>query len=232
MKKLTLIAFVLPFVVGCETELVDWGSFARYAGKYTVKTPTGTKYMSLDEALLWANSSYDLELLTDQFGEMGFLGASDEDRRKVERRREELQQEQQLESQQRFQAQEAQRIAEEEQIEKEEKARFEAWKANRAKFIENAPGSLKDMWAPEVKKLVDDWGGGGGRGISKFFSAETFFSVETFYKVFGRPESTQFISALNCYYFWYNCKDGKVQIQVDANIFDNNTVYIDGLNIF
>ena len=57
-------------------------------------------------------------------------------------------------------------------------------------------------------------------------------SVESYYRVFGEPKRTQFLSAFGCYYFWYTCKDGNVQIQVDADLLDDNVVRIDNLNIF
>lgn len=207
-----MISAVFLFLVGCSPNF----------GKYKVQTPTGEEYMFLDEALTHVESYDDLGNLYRQWEEMTIGGGgTEEDHVKLNRKSYEISYNIQQEHQR-------QKIAEEKQLQKEERARFEAWKVDRAKFIENAPGSLKNMEAPEVKKLVDDWGEGawGYRGSSEFFS------VETFYKVFGRPESTQFISAFNCYYFWYDCKDGKVQIQVNANNFDNNTVYIDGLNIF
>lgn len=241
MKKLSLIAFVLPFVVGCEAfvGLLDAeDSVARAAGKYKASTPTGTKYMSLDEALARANSFYDLELLTEQFPEIGVLGASGEDRRKVEKKREELirrQQEQRLEYQRRLHEQHEQRITEEEQIRREQRARLEAWKANRAKFIENAPGSLKGMWAPEVKKLVGNWKD--GEWDCEETDRAEFFSVENFYKVLGKPERISLVENTaihggSSYYLYYNCKGGLVQIEVYVEYFDQGTVHIRGLNIF
>ena len=213
MKNIIMISAVFLFLVGCSPNF----------GKYKVQTPMGEEYMLLDEALTHIESYDALTNLYHQWGEMtsNNQGGGTEELGKLNRKRGEILQLQHWEQQR-------QKNAEEKQFQKKQSAKFEAWKLDRAKFIENTPGSLKNMKAPEVKKLVDNW----GEGARDYRGSSEFFSVETFYKVFGRPESTQFISALNCYYFWYNCKDGKVQIQVDANMFDNNKVYIDGLNIF
>lgn len=133
---------------------------------------------------------------------------------------------------------------ERDRLEQEQKAGIGAWRANRAKFIENAAGSLRDMWAPEIKKIVDTWREG-------YWACEEndraeFFSVENFYKVFGRPKRIALIenASLNdappgfiipeedSYYFYYNCKGGVAQIEVDAEDFGQGIVYIPGLNIF
>lgn len=56
LKKLSLIAFVLPFVVGCEAfvGLLDAeDSVARAAGKYKASTPTGTKCYGNEIKISW-----------------------------------------------------------------------------------------------------------------------------------------------------------------------------------
>lgn len=71
-----------------------------------------------------------------------------------------------------------------------------------------------------------------GREISDQFSKPDICSTEFYYKVFGKPERTQFVGSLNIYYFWYICTDGEVQIQIDAEQFDENLVNIESLNVF
>jgi hypothetical protein len=67
---------------------------------------------------------------------------------------------------------------------------------------------------------------------------EGFFSAETFYKIFGKPERQQFLSGdglftVDSYFFYYDCKDGLVQIQVSAVVLDDDgIVLIKELNIF
>lgn len=112
--------------------------------------------------------------------------------------------------------------------EQAERERIE-FETKRKELIQNSNGTLRDKSAQQVKKLVDGWREGSWRWQER----AKFFSVETFYKVFGQPDRTQFISALNCYYFWYNCKDGVVQIKVHAEQLDDNSiVLIQDLNIF
>jgi hypothetical protein len=58
-----------------------------------------------------------------------------------------------------------------------------------------------------------------------------YFSKETFHKIFGNPKRQQFLSP-DSYLFYYDCKDGLVQIKVGAKDLDDDAlVLIIELNI-
>jgi len=116
-----------------------------------------------------------------------------------------------------------------------ERAEFEK---SRERLIKIANGSLKDKSAQEVKKLLGEWNR--QRFLIPEKDKDTFsanFSAETFYKIFGKPVRKQFLSSIgllmvDSYVFYYDCKDGLVQIRVDAgDLDDSGIVRIIELNI-
>jgi hypothetical protein len=139
----------------------------------------------------------------------------------------------------------AERVEEEERERKErrkERKRVEFVRAeferSRERLTKISKGTLKDKSAQEVKKLVDEWR---QRSLSLELPSKeylAFFSAGTFYKIFGKPERKQFLSSsglvtADSYIFYYNCKDGIVQIQVSAvGLDDDGIVLIRELNIF
>lgn len=236
MKKVVIISFVFLFSASCTT-------------RYKVRRAGKKECMSLDEALSLVNNADDLEELYDQWRDMalysGYLVDYDEDGEKLDRKMNEYKQKRQAKYEK---ARREQAELEQAEYEREKKAKYEHWKKERAEFIRSGTGSLKDKTAQEVKRLVDRWIDDRMIWLSdkhyalsvqgQYMPVEgddehySLNSLENFYKVFGKPQSTQFLSAFNCYYFWYVCKDGKVQIEVDADRLDHDVVYIAGVNIF
>lgn len=246
MKKITIISAVFLFLAGC--------------GYYTLGGDNNL--LSLDEALAaidtneahWADEAYesgrlyyhyrdeDRSLYLRELRHLRRQATSGEDKARIDRKMAEYRQRAVAYKKAYEQQEERKRLEREqlaEQIEKEKKDRFEAWKADWSKFIENAPGSLKDMWAPEVKKLVDNW----RKGYQDYEENDRakFFSIENFYKVFGKPERITLVENASLflgfipqdsYYLYYNCKNGWVQIKVNTGDFDHGIVDIQGLNVF
>jgi hypothetical protein len=131
----------------------------------------------------------------------------------------------------------------------------------RERLIRTCAGRLDDKSAEEVKKLVDDWKQVGGlvenwRGVvvgvverrSKPPCSDDlwelqkddfakFFGASVFYRAFGQPERKQFIGGDSIfgsgrYYFYYQCKDGTVQMEVNPDSLDKEGyILVSGLNI-
>jgi hypothetical protein len=146
-----------------------------------------------------------------------------------------------------------------EEWERKERERVEGVRAefekSRERLTKICKGTFKDKSTQEVKKLVDEWRQesllrklefGGERWRNDFYEKITpmehkvlsdYFSIETFYKIFGKPVRQQFMSSNglstgDSYIFYYNCKDGLVQIQISARALDDNgIVLIEGLNV-
>jgi len=116
------------------------------------------------------------------------------------------------------------------------------FKKSRQRLSQMSKGTLKDKSAEEIKKLMDHWKEElylvllAGTEVFEGYYPQ-FFSQETFYKIFGKPVRQQFISSNglstgDSYIFYYNCKDGLVQIQISAAALDDNgIVLIEGLNV-
>lgn len=151
-----------------------------------------------------------------------------------------------------MQAQREEVKREREKQEQEQRDRVEAVRAefekSRERLTKMGNGTLKDKSAQEVKKLLDEWQRQGFLWVvpgsltwnilerdKDAFSAN--FSTGTFYKIFGKPKKQQYLSGTpfvepNCYIFYYDCKDGLVQIKVDAeDLDDEGVVRIIDLNI-
>lgn len=124
---------------------------------------------------------------------------------------------------------------EQERLERERQIDFETRKKE---LIQHSDGTLINKSAQQVKKLVDKWIEGSVLPSWQNLAKERykFFSIENFYKVFGEPDRKQFLSSRiepASYYFYYNCKDGVVQIKVHAGrLDDEGMVFIQELNIF
>ena len=128
-----------------------------------------------------------------------------------------------------------------EEWEQKEHKRVEVVRAeferSRERLTKISKGTLRDMSAQEVKKLVDEWRQESLRRELPSKEYPAFFSEATFYKIFGKPERKQFLSSIgqftpDFYIFYYNCKDGIVQIQVIARYLDDGIVIIKEFNIF
>jgi hypothetical protein len=149
---------------------------------------------------------------------------------------------------------EAKRQREERQAQAQKKAEEIrlALKEARQRLIREAGGRLDDKSAEEVKRLVDNWrtpqGSGSLEVIPSYDSdidvwvqynadCKNSFHAGDFYKAFGRPERKQLISGDGVfnpdhYYFYYECKDGTAQIEIDAtSLSKENLVLVSGLNI-
>jgi len=130
---------------------------------------------------------------------------------------------------------------EEQEREREEKERVELlrteFKKSRERLIQITNGTLKDKSAQEVKKIVDEWSQESLCWELSQKDYADFFSKITFYRILGKPERQQFLSgtpfvSADYYLFYYNCKDGLVQIQISGVALDDNgRVFIEGLNI-
>ena len=128
-----------------------------------------------------------------------------------------------------------------EEWEQKEHKRVEVVRAeferSRERLTKISKGTLRDKSTQEVKKLVDEWRQESLRRELPSKEYPAFFSAATFYKIFGKPERKQFLSSIgqftpDFYIFYYNCKDGIVQIQVSAGYLDDGIVIIKELNIF
>ena len=124
---------------------------------------------------------------------------------------------------------------EQQEREREENERVEMlrdeFRKSRERLTQTTDGTLRDKSAQEVKKIVDGW----NQDLSLRWELSKedyahYFSSITFYKIFGKPEKQQFLAG--DYLFYYSCKDGTVQFQVDENELDNGTIVIEELNIF
>lgn len=137
-----------------------------------------------------------------------------------------------LREQEQAREEEAKRVREEEQIQAEkqvEEIRL-ARKESRQRLIREAGGRLNDKSAEEVKRLVDEWTGI-TRLIGEKWSDPQLFGTSDFYKAFGQPQRKQLISSH--YYFYYGCRNGTVQMEVDANSLDKEgCIMVSDLNIF
>ncbi len=112
-----------------------------------------------------------------------------------------------------------------------------ALKEARQRLIREAGGRLDDKSAEEVKRLVDEWPRVAASLDENVFGGSAwqqespqFFAPSYFYAVFGQPQRKQLISGH--YYFYYQCRDGTAQIEIDAARLSNeNLVLVSGLNI-
>jgi len=214
MGKFAVISSALLLFAGCTT-------------LYKVQTPTGEKYLPIDEALIYVNSEADYWNLFAQWRKMypysDYL--ADEDVKKLDRKREEIQQ--------REWAAERERLdIEVKQQEAAMELEFERRKKEWIEFIQSCDGSLRNKTTQEVKKLVDRWK---YEGLCS--GKEEFCSLENFYKVFGKPGKIQLTQlsisgfVADAYILWYVCKGGNVRITVDAHVFDEGGVGILFLDI-
>ncbi len=148
----------------------------------------------------------------------------------------------------------AKREREEQQIQAQKKAEEirVAMKENRQRLIREAGGRLDDKSAEEVKRLIDNWRTPqGSLQVNPYDfdlwqqymkDYEESFDTGDFYEAFGQPERKQLINRpvagifglvdRDFYYFYYQCRDGTVQIEIDANsLSKEDIVLISGLNI-
>ena len=90
---------------------------------------------------------------------------------------------------------------------------------------------LRVKTVQEVRRLVDNWN---NKAIPEMIvNGNPEDSVSNFYKIFGVPERNQYLGAFNSYCLYYECEDGYVQLEVDADKFGKeNEVCIKDLNIF
>lgn len=111
---------------------------------------------------------------------------------------------------------------------------------SRKRLIREAGGTLGDKSAEEVKRLVDEWrqdGSGGRRWSLEREEYARFFGAGDFYKAFGQPQRKQLISGdgvfgSDHYYFYYQCRDGTVQMRIDAEpLSKENLVLVSELNV-
>ena len=248
MSKIVMISVMFLFLAGC--------------GSYEICLGIACEYMSLDEALAQAQNIPALENLRRQATSEDDKAIIDQkiveyrqelqiqqewNRKIVEYRQRQAAHELQIQQEWNRKNEELKRLA----SERAERDRIE-FETNRKELIQNGGGTLRDKSAQQVKKLVDSWKKdnywGWQQEVWKIESK--FSSTETFYEVFGTPPKTQLLSETkftdpqgyeqnivaykaDYYYFLYRCKDGAVQIKVDAYQLDNNNiVIIEGLNIF
>lgn len=119
-----------------------------------------------------------------------------------------------------------------------------AFHESRDRLIRIGAGRLDDKPAEQVKKLLDDWNPQKGDPTQFYwFSLEflptlndeelrEYFGADVFYRVFGQPQRKQFINSDGVYYFYYECKDGLVQIEVPAELLsEKNVVLVSDFNI-
>jgi hypothetical protein len=119
------------------------------------------------------------------------------------------------------------------------------FRESRDRLIRIGAGSLRDKSAEEIKKLVDGWTPQKGDPTQYYWfileflpnlndeELREYFSADVFYKVFGQPQRKQFINSDGVYYFYYDCKDGLVQIEVPAELLsEKNVVLVSDFNIF
>ncbi len=123
-----------------------------------------------------------------------------------------------------------------------------AFRESRERLLRTGAGRLDDKSAEQVKKLVVDWirvrVAVEHTQYSQYWFLEDFlsnlnddelgeyFGTDVFYRVFGQPKRKQFISSEGAYYFYYECRDGTVQIEVPAALLEKNVVVVSDLNIF
>jgi len=148
----------------------------------------------------------------------------------------------------------AKREREEQQVQAQKRAdeiRL-AMKESRQRLMREAGGRLDDKSAEEVKRLVDNWRTPqGSLQVSPYNfdlwqlymkDYEESFHTNDFYKAFGQPQRKQLINRAvagifglvdhDFYYFYYQCKDGTVQIEIDADsLSKEDLVLVSGLNI-
>ena len=130
---------------------------------------------------------------------------------------------------------EIQEKSEQEARELEEKKRKEeiclAIKESRKQLFQEAGGRLDDKSAEQVKGLIDSWRQEEKRWFLNQKDYSEFFGKTDFYKAFGQPDKKQLIS--NYYYFYYACKDGTVQLEIDADsLSEENIIRVSEMNIF
>ena len=104
------------------------------------------------------------------------------------------------------------------------------FRVNRERILRIGAGNLHDKSAEEVRKLVNDWNHEENRWKLNDRDLEEFFNLNIFHKTFGEPQRKQFFSG--DFYFYYECKDGMVQVQVSAARLEKNLVFIDEFSIF
>ncbi|MCL5279695.1 MAG: hypothetical protein M1376_07290 [Planctomycetes bacterium] len=117
------------------------------------------------------------------------------------------------------QEEKAKREREEQQIQAQkhaEEIRL-ARKESRQRLIHEARGRLDDKSAEQVKRLVDEWAKTPTL-VDESWSDPQLFGTTDFYKAFGQPRRKQLIGSH--YYFYYDCEDGLVQIEIDAGFLD------------
>lgn len=123
-------------------------------------------------------------------------------------------------------------------------------KADRDRLLNEAGGSLRGKSLEEVNKLLDDW----MQNNRQFdMTAENvfgnlfsdwreeyleFFSTSDFYRTFGEPLKKQLFDGggaidAGMYYFYYTCRDGTVQIEVDAGwLSKKNVVFVSRWSVY
>jgi hypothetical protein len=104
-----------------------------------------------------------------------------------------------------------------------------ARKESRLRLIHEAGGRLDDKSAEQVKRLVDEWTKTPTL-VDESWSDPQLFGGTDFYKAFGQPRRKQLMGGH--YYFYYDCKDGLVQIEIDAGFLDKaGCIIVSDLNI-
>ncbi len=108
---------------------------------------------------------------------------------------------------------------------------------SREQLFRACAGSLDHKSAEDVKRLVDQWNQTESLWELPQEDFPKFFSVGVFYRTFGQPQRKQLISgdtvfSSGHYYFYYPCRDGTVQMEVDAkSLSERDLVFISALNV-
>jgi hypothetical protein len=143
MGKFAVISIALLLFAGCGPI-------------YTLSTLRDTKFMPIDEALVYANHESEIEELYKQWRKQSPYKGYEEDGKKIERKREEirkLQYEEYYEARRREEEYDRKFFA----PEAARKEECERLKKGWAEFIQSCDGSLRNKTTQEVKKLVDQW---------------------------------------------------------------------------
>lgn len=146
--------------------------------------------------------------------------------------------------QERKQAEETEYKQKQEEEQKQAEGIRLAFHEIRDNLIRIGAGRLDDKPAEQVKKLLEDWNPQKSNPNQFYwFSLEflptlndeelrEYFGADVFYRVFGQPQRKQFINSDGVFYFYYDCKDGLVQIELPAELLsEKNVVLVSDFNI-